>query len=202
MANRLKMAEAQSIIALARMGWSYRRIAAEVGVDRGTVSRHVRAALGDLDGADPNAATSITGSEHLRPVGQRSRCEPQRAIILAKLEQGLTAQRIWQDLRDEHGFTDSYQSVQRFVKRLGAGSPLPFRRMECEPGGEAQVDFGRGAPVKLIGDVPSATAILDRFLHNAEVIAIAGRSYRLRNRTDKDQTPVAQPAAASSSTES
>jgi DNA replication protein DnaC len=35
---------------------------------------------------------------------------------------------------------------------------------------------------KLIGDVPAATAILDRFLHNAEVIAITGKSYRLRNR--------------------
>ncbi len=35
---------------------------------------------------------------------------------------------------------------------------------------------------KLIGDVPAATAILDRFLHNAEVIAITGRSYRLRDR--------------------
>jgi DNA replication protein DnaC len=34
---------------------------------------------------------------------------------------------------------------------------------------------------KLIGDVPSATAILDRFLHHAEVISITGRSYRLRN---------------------
>lgn len=34
---------------------------------------------------------------------------------------------------------------------------------------------------KLIGDVPSATAILDRFLHHAEMIAITGRSYRLRN---------------------
>jgi DNA replication protein DnaC len=41
---------------------------------------------------------------------------------------------------------------------------------------------------KLIGDVPAATAILDRFLHNAEVIAIHGRSYRLRNRTDENQT--------------
>src|SRR5256885_3865580 len=37
---------------------------------------------------------------------------------------------------------------------------------------------------KLIGDVPAATAILDRFLHNAEVIAINGRSYRLRNRVE------------------
>jgi DNA replication protein DnaC len=32
---------------------------------------------------------------------------------------------------------------------------------------------------KLIGDVPSATAILDRFLHRAEVVQITGKSYRL-----------------------
>lgn len=48
---------------------------------------------------------------------------------------------------------------------------------------------------KLIGDVPSATAILDRFLHHAEMITITGRSYRLRNkqagrarRRDADKT--------------
>ncbi len=35
---------------------------------------------------------------------------------------------------------------------------------------------------KLIGDVPSATAILDRFLHHAEVITITGKSNRLKNR--------------------
>jgi DNA replication protein DnaC len=34
---------------------------------------------------------------------------------------------------------------------------------------------------KLVGDVAGATAILDRFLHHAEIIAITGRSYRLRN---------------------
>lgn len=34
---------------------------------------------------------------------------------------------------------------------------------------------------KLIGDVPSATAILDRFLHHAAIINITGKSYRLRN---------------------
>lgn len=37
---------------------------------------------------------------------------------------------------------------------------------------------------KLIGDVPSATAILDRFLHHAEVVAITGKSYRLRNKPE------------------
>jgi DNA replication protein DnaC len=35
---------------------------------------------------------------------------------------------------------------------------------------------------KLLGDVPSATAILDRFLHHAEVLQITGRSYRLATR--------------------
>jgi DNA replication protein DnaC len=35
---------------------------------------------------------------------------------------------------------------------------------------------------KLIGDVPAATAILDRFLHHAEMITITGKSYRLRNK--------------------
>jgi DNA replication protein DnaC len=34
---------------------------------------------------------------------------------------------------------------------------------------------------KLLGDVPSATAILDRFLHHAEMVQMTGRSYRLRH---------------------
>ncbi len=39
---------------------------------------------------------------------------------------------------------------------------------------------------KLIGDVPSATAILDRFLHHAEIISITGGSYRLKDHAAKD----------------
>lgn len=35
---------------------------------------------------------------------------------------------------------------------------------------------------KLIGDVPSATAILDRFLHHAQIVSLTGKSYRLRHR--------------------
>jgi DNA replication protein DnaC len=35
---------------------------------------------------------------------------------------------------------------------------------------------------KLLADVPSASAILDRFLHHAEVINITGKSYRLGQR--------------------
>jgi hypothetical protein len=46
-----------------------------------------------------------------------------------------------------HDFTGDYQSVQRFVRGLRRASPLPFRRMECEPGAENQIDFGKGAPI-------------------------------------------------------
>ena len=66
MSNRLKMAEHQAILGLARLNWSYRRIAAELGVDRGTVSRHVRTAVTEPPGVGPpdsNAAIVITGSE-------------------------------------------------------------------------------------------------------------------------------------------
>jgi len=41
---------------------------------------------------------------------------------------------------------------------------------------------------KFIGDVPAATAILDRFLHHAEVITITGKSYRLRHKATGNQT--------------
>ena len=42
----------------------------------------------------------------------------------------------------------------------------------------------------LLGDEVLATALLDRLLHHAEVIAINGRSYRMKER----QTPLAGPA--------
>lgn len=40
---------------------------------------------------------------------------------------------------------------------------------------------------KLIGDVPAATAILDRFLQHAELITITGRSYRLKGESKTSQ---------------
>ena len=36
---------------------------------------------------------------------------------------------------------------------------------------------------KLLSDVPTAGAILDRFLHHAQVIAITGKSYRVKEST-------------------
>ena len=51
-------------------------------------------------------------------------------------------------------------------------------------------DWGKRAPPEgWSGDVPSATAILDRFLHHAEIIQITGNSYRLRNQAAQNQEP-------------
>ena len=51
---------------------------------------------------------------------------------------------------------------------------------------------------KLLGDVPTATAILDRFLHHAEVVQMNGRSYRLRHQPglSPDAPPDSKPAKA------
>ena len=51
---------------------------------------------------------------------------------------------------------------------------------------------------KLLGDVPAATAILDRFLHNADVIAMTGKSDRLKDRAARntDNGAVQQARAA------
>ena len=42
---------------------------------------------------------------------------------------------------------------------------------------------------KLLSDVPAASAILDRLLHHAEVIAITGRSYRLQDSVNQRVSP-------------
>ena len=161
MPYRLKMSKIQSILALRQQGWTLTRIAQELGVHRQTVARHVRehsestqAPPGSDGSKSTQAPPGSVGSKSTQAprspssddVG-RSDCEPLRKVIEAKLDLGLHAKRIHQDLVEEHGFSGSYWSVMRFVRRLGNVRELPFRRLECEAGEEAQVDFGSGAPV-------------------------------------------------------
>jgi len=143
MANHLKMADVQAIQALRARGWSFRKIGRVLGIHGETVARHVRVAeaTANLPVGSQNRPNPPTGHS-----GPASRCKPFHDSIVSGLEQGLSYQRIWQDLR-EGGFADGYDSVKRYARRLAEATPLPFRRMECEPGAEAQVDFGTGAPV-------------------------------------------------------
>lgn len=160
MANHLKLAMVNAINTLKQRGWSMRRIARELGVDRQTVKRHVLSASNPATNAPlgsevvSNPATSAPpgsarGSDPPASpcCGPESRCEPWRGVIESKMDQGLSAVRIFQDLTLEHGYGGSYYSVRRFVNRLGSMSPLPVRRMECAPGQEGQIDFGTGAMI-------------------------------------------------------
>jgi transposase len=142
MANYLKMADRRRILALLELGWSYRRIQRETGVRRETVARYDPK-------REPKPAKVPTGPRSNAakvPAGSQSACEPYRHIIEQAVEKGLSAQRIWQDLKDEHHFSYGYDSVKRFVRRLKRRRPEVAAVMEHPPGEEAQVDFFQGPP--------------------------------------------------------
>ena len=141
MANKLKVQEQEAIANLYRLGWGIRRIARELGLSRNTVRSYVRSIslLSEAEvlaeeilkasalsppspgnETDPlSTAGSATGQNQTDPLstpgntGRKSLCADHAELILAKFEEGLTAQRIYQDLRVEISFTGSYQSVKR-----------------------------------------------------------------------------------------
>ena len=80
-------------------------MARQLGLNRETVGRYLRL-------AKPAISTAGTIA------GRKSQCEPLAEAILAKVEVGLGAQRIYQDLVEENGFADSYESVKRLVGKL------------------------------------------------------------------------------------
>ena len=176
--NLLKVNEQQTILTLSAHGWSQRRIARELGLHRETVGRYLRLAaaipalakdiastgsaaladtkpaistLGSDAPADSKPATISTPGSAAVAAGRRSLCEQFRPVIETGLLAGLSAQRLFQDLVAEHAFAGSYQSVKRFARQLGRTAALPFRRMECLPGEELQIDFGQGAWVEADG---------------------------------------------------
>lgn len=127
MANLLKMEQQQAIIGLKAQGWSDRRIARELGINRRTVRRY----------ALSKCANPQTGKK-----GRTSKCEEHREWIRQNYEAGLSVERLHQDLVREHGFEGSYHSVFRFVQQLEADTTKRVHRMECEPAEEAQIDYG------------------------------------------------------------
>jgi transposase len=75
--------------------------------------------------------------------------EAYREMIELELSRGRNAMGIYQDLVDRHGFSSSYQSVQRFVRKLrGAVSPEARVIIETRLGEECQVDYGTGPMVR------------------------------------------------------
>jgi hypothetical protein len=92
---------------------------------------------------------STSGIENPKCIPSASTCEPFREAIELGLSRGGNATAIWQDLVSENGFNGGYQTVNRFVRKLGGNQPLqPRAVILTAPGEEAQVDYGQGAMVR------------------------------------------------------
>jgi len=147
MANVLQVHEQEAIAKLAKLGWSIRRIARELKVHRQTVRAYLQ------DEAEPSKCTTLStaGSapkctlSTAGKMGRKSLCDPHAQRIATKVEEGLSAQRIFQDLKSEVQFAGSYEAVKRAVRQVKKAAPERVWRIEVQPGEEAQVDFGSGA---------------------------------------------------------
>ena len=127
MSNIIKMEQQKTIVGLQAQGWSDRRIAKELGLHRATVKRY----------SDSKCTTVQTGK-----VSPTSLCSAYESEIKSWYESGLSIERIHTDLKLTHDFKGSYHSVYRFVKGLDDSGSKRVHRMECEPGEEAQIDYG------------------------------------------------------------
>jgi len=96
------------------------------------------------DGDVPKAANLSAGFAGAH--GPPGLAAPYHAQIEAGMRQGLTAQRIWQDLCVEVAYAHSYASVRRYVQRIKRRHPKLVDVMEHPPGEEGQVDFFQGPP--------------------------------------------------------
>ena len=178
MSNVLNEEKQKQVIPLGQLGWSLRKIEKATGVRRETAAGYLKAAgfvlrpprgWGKKPPAPANSANGVTTDSDPSPSAPTAKpanevttdfcadsaptalsfCEPYRAIIEDELGCGRNAMGIWQHLVDRHGFTGSYQSVKRFVRRQsGPRAKVAHPVIETAPGEEAQVDYGQGSLVR------------------------------------------------------
>ncbi len=176
MGNVLRMDKKHVIEGMIGLGWSDRRIQRETRISRLTVAKYRKsfqtspqvptgfpAEKGQNDPQVPagsgehsvlpemlSADADIDASPALPPP-RNVLLFPHLPAIKKSLTQGLTAQRIYQDLIEEGTYHGSYDSIKRYVRKVRKKAPHFFERLPVFPGREAQVDFSHGP---LIGDGP------------------------------------------------
>jgi hypothetical protein len=154
MGNYLKMTDKRRVLALLELGWTYRRIERETGVRRETIARYdprrqakaANLSIGSEESADDGMAKAANLSVGSGAHGPPGLAAPYHAQIETGMRQGLTAQRIWQDLCAEVAYPHSYASVRRYVQCIKRRHPKLVDVMEHPPGEEGQVDFFQGPP--------------------------------------------------------
>jgi transposase len=142
--NVLKMDKREQIKALLNMNWSYRAIEKATGIRRETISKYDHRKAAKVP-ADNNSKTANC------PPGSKSTAAGFHTQIKNGLKNGLTAQRIYQDLISIDNASISYDAVKRYARKLKKKNPEVFARIHRPPGKEGQVDFGQGAPTEQNG---------------------------------------------------
>jgi len=124
-------------------GHSQRDVAKELGHSRKTVAKAL---------SHPNPPGYRMDKARASPVMDRYREQIQQWMESDKAappKQRHTAQRMFERLRDEHGFTGDAGTVRRFVARLKAQQPREaFMPLLFDAGEEAQVDWGEAKVIE------------------------------------------------------
>ncbi len=145
--RRKNIVEIMAMLQHLRAGASNNQIKRELKVSRHTARAYRQWAneRGLLNGKLP----PIEELERMRtesfgqtlPPQNISSVEPYREFVLKLYDQGVEMAAIYQRL-NERGFKGSYSAIYRFIRRERPKRPSVTVRVECQPGEEAQVDFG------------------------------------------------------------
>ncbi|MEO6624247.1 MAG: IS21 family transposase [Burkholderiaceae bacterium] len=153
--NVLKPHLQTTLSTLLGAGKSHREIERITRIDRKTIRAYHQRLAGGKSNSPGVATGSATEIPPPRPPAAQaqsvSACEPHRAFIEAQLRLKRNYTAIYQDLVDTFGFTGAYNSVKRFAGGLCQRQPEQFDRLEFGPAEEAQVDYGEGAPTRVLG---------------------------------------------------
>jgi transposase len=145
--RRLKLMDIREIVRHIREGRSDRQIGKDLGVDRRTVKRYRgwAAEQGMLSGELPDHESllktlDLTLPEKVPPQNS-SKADPYRGRITELLKEKVKVTAIYDRLR-EQGYPGSYASVLRLARQIAPKPVEAYTRKECQPGKEAEIDFG------------------------------------------------------------
>ena len=145
--ERLHMNYLRDLIYRLRAGESERRIAADLGLSRGTV--HKYRTLAEREGylvaaraLPDDAALQVALGTRPQPPCQPSTVAAYAAMVAQLLDQGCELTAVFARLRDDYGYTGSYSAIRRYVHQQHPAERRVVMRVQSTPGEEAQVDFG------------------------------------------------------------
>jgi transposase len=149
MANRrIEMHQYRQVIHRIRLGQSDRAIAKDklIGRTKCAIVRAIADQNGWLSGPLPDDEQIVIMLEAVRAASQNqpSLTQPYDEKIRQWEKEGIQASTIYEALVTRFGFTGSYSSVRRRVRKIRCITPKATCMLDFAPGEAVQVDFGKG----------------------------------------------------------